>query len=319
MIQLFTGNRPLVLLLLPFIIGLLVILNLWSGYYEYAPTTNLGLWGDDFQLPQSLTLTLGPIFVLGNALLLNVLFNRNDFIDRNTYITSLIYVAYFSFYHAFYQMDRLSISHFLLILALFEVFKLAQNEKGNKTVFNAGFLVGLATTFHPALVLFFPFLYFMVIALRPILFREFSLLAVGFGVPLLYAVVFSLFQENEISIRLISTSTDYSKIQLDFLVTATLIIFTILVSFLALNKQSQKTSIRAKKLMRALFIFSAFCMLLGGLDYIFFGQIERFSLLFIPISFFLTFGLSIKAYQWLSSSLVYLILIYTVGKLFLTF
>ena len=71
--------------------------------------------------------------------------------------------------------------------------------------------------------------------------------------------------------------------------------------------------------MRALFIFSAFCMLLGGLDYIFFGQIERFSLLFIPISFFLTFGLSIKAYQWLSSSLVYLILIYTVGKLFLTF
>ncbi len=319
MLQWFTGNRPLVLFLLPVIIGLLVILNLWSGYYEYAPTTNLGIWGNDFSFPQWLTLTLGPVMVLVNALLLNSLFNRNDFIDRNTYITSLIYIAYFSFYHAFYQMDGLSISHFLLILTLFEVFKLAQNEKGNKAVFNAGFLVGLAATFHPAVLLFVPFLYFMVIALRPVIFRELCLMVGGFGVPLIYAFVYSMFNENEISMRLIKTSTDYAKIQIDFLVTAGLFLLTILVSFLSLNKQSQKTSIRAKKLMRALFILSTFCILLGSLDYIFYGQIERFSLLFIPVSFFLTFGLQSKTYQWLSSSLVYLMLIYSVAKLFLTF
>lgn len=319
MLQWFTGNRPLVLFLLPFIIGLLVILNLWSGYYEYAPTTNLGIWGNDFSFPQWLTLTLGPVMVLVNALLLNSLFNRNDFIDRNTYITSLIYIAYFSFYHAFYQMDGLSISHFLLILTLFEIFKLAQNEKGNKAVFNAGFLVGLAATFHPAILLFVPFLYFMVIVLRPVILREFCLMLIGFCVPLIYAFVYSMFYKNEISMRLIKTSTEYTKIQIDFLVTAGLFLLTILVSFLSLNKQSQKTSIRAKKLMRALFIFSSFCILLGSLGYIFYGQIERFSLLFIPVSFFLTFGLQSKTYQWLSSSLVYLMLIYSVGKLFLTF
>jgi len=319
MLQWFTGNRPLVLFLLPFIIGLLVILNLWSGYYEYAPTTNLGIWGNDFSFPQWLTLTLGPVMVLVNALLLNSLFNRNDFIDRNTYITSLIYIAYFSFYHAFYQMDGLSISHFLLILTLFEIFKLAQNEKGNKAVFNAGFLVGLAATFHPAILLFVPFLYFMVIVLRPVILREFCLMLIGFCVPLIYAFVYSMFYKNEINMRLIKTSTEYTKIQIDFLVTAGLFLLTILVSFLSLNKQSQKTSIRAKKLMRALFIFSSFCILLGSLGYIFYGQIERFSLLFIPVSFFLTFGLQSKTYQWLSSSLVYLMLIYSVGKLFLTF
>lgn len=319
MLQWFSGNRPIVLLLLPFIIGLFVVLNLWSGYYAYNPTTNLGLWGSDYQFPQALTLTLGPLFTFGNALLLNMLFNRNDFIDRNTYITSLIYVAYFGFYHAFYQLDGLSISHFLLILALYEIFKLAHNEKGNKAVFNAGFLVGLACTFHPAVLLFFPFLYFMVVALRPFLLREFILLLLGFAVPLLYASLFAWFQHKAIDMRLLQTSTNYTKIQIDFLVTATLFICTVIISFLSLNQQSQKTSIRSKKLMRALFIFTAFCLLIGSLDYVFFRQIERFSLLFIPVSFFLTFGLLSKTYQWLSRSLVYLILIYTVGKIFLTF
>ena len=319
MLNLFAGNRALVLLLLPLIVGVYVLLNLWSGYYEYAPATNLGIWGNDFSFPQWLTLTLGPIFVLGNALLLNMLFNRNDFIDRNTYITSLIYVAYFSFYHAFYQLDGLSISHFLLILALFELFKLIQNEKGNKPVFNAGFLVGLAATFHPAVLLFFPFLYFMVVAIRPFLLREFILLLLGFCVPLLYAFIFFWYQENQISMQLISSSTDYVKIQIDFLVTASLIILTVILSLLSLNQQSQKTSIRAKKLMRSLLIFTLFCFLLGALDYVSFGQIERFSLLFIPVSFFLTFGWQSKRYQWLSSTLVYLILIYGIVKYFFTF
>ena len=266
MLQWFTGNRPIVLLLLPLLIGVLVALNLWSGYYEYAATTNLGIWGSKFQFPQWLTLTLGPLFALGNAMLLNLLFNRNDFIDRNSYITSLIYIAYFAFYHAFYQMDGLSISHFLLILVLFEIFKLAQNESGNKAVFNAGFLAGLACTFHPAALLFFPFLYLMVVALRPFLLREFVLLVIGFGIPILYAFIFSWFQNNTMDMRLLKTSTNYNKIQIDFLVTAGLLICTVVVSFLALNQQSQKTSIRAKKLMRALVLFAIFSLVLGGLD-----------------------------------------------------
>lgn len=318
MLNWFTGNRAIVLLLLPVIVGLYVALNIWSGYQEYYLTTNLGFWGDDFTLPQWLTLTLGPVFALANALLINALFNRNDFIDRNTYITPLIYIVYFGCYHAFYQLDGLAISHTMLILALFEVFKLVQNEKGNKAVFNAGFLVGLASTFHPALLLFFPFLYFMVVAIRPFLFREFMLLIIGFAVPLLYELIFSWYMENPISMSIISWSEDQLKIRLDFFVIAGLFILTFLISLLSLNQQSQKTSIRTKKLLRALFIFTVFCLLVGTLDYMLYGQFARFSLLFIPVSFFLTFAWQSKQYQMFSSSLVYLVMIYTVAKVFFT-
>ncbi|MGJ8661187.1 MAG: DUF6427 family protein [Bacteroidota bacterium] len=317
MLKWFIGNRPIVLLLLPGIIGVFVISNLWSNYYEYSEFTNLGLWGDKFIFPRWLTLLMGPSFVLVNSIFLTNLFNKNSFIDRNTYITSLVYVTYFSFYHGFYQLDGLAISHTLLILTLFEVFKLQANEDGKKAVFNAGFFAGLAMTFHPALLLILPFLIVMVWVIRPFVLREFVLLLIGFLVPLIYAYAFYWFNNNEINMRLIAVSTDFTKLRTDFLVTAILFIFTVLLSLLAVNKQSQKTSIRAKRLMRVLLVFSICCILLGSLDYILFGQIERFSLLFIPVSFFLTFGLQIKSYRWLNSALLYLILAYSIGKLFL--
>jgi len=317
MLKWFIGNRPIVLLLLPVVIGIYVALNLWSNYYEYSEFTNLGVWGDKFALPSWLTLLLAPAFVLINAVFLTNLFNKNSFIDRNTYITSLIYIAYYSFYHGFYQLDGLAISHTLLILTLFEIFKLHVNEDGKKAMFNAGFFAGLAMTFHPALLLLLPFLLIMTLIVRHFVFREFILLLVGFFVPLIYAYAYYWFNDNEINMRLITISTNFKKLRIDFLVTAFLFIFTVLLSFLAVNKQSRKTSIRAKRLMRVLLVFSICCIGLGSLGYIFFGQIERFSLLFIPLSFFLTFGLQIKSYQWLNSALLYLILAYGIGKLFL--
>jgi hypothetical protein len=317
MLKWFIGNRPIVLLLLPVIIGLYVFLNLWSNYYVFSNYTNLGVWGDKFIFYSWLTLILGPSLVLINAIFITNLFNKNNFIDRNTYITSLVYVVYFSFYHSFYQLDGLTISHSLLILTLFELFKLQSNEDGKKSIFNAGFFAGLAMTFHPALVLFLPFLLFMVLVIRPFVLREIILLLVGFLVPLIYAYAFYWFNNNEINMRLVTVSTNISKLRVDFLVTAILFVLSVLLGLLALNKQSQKTSIRAKKLMRVLLLFSIYCLIIGSLDYIFFGQIERFSLILIPLSFFLTFGLQNKSYQWLSSALLYLILAYGIGKLFL--
>jgi hypothetical protein len=317
MLKWFIGNRPIALLLLPVIIGTYVVSNLWSNYYEYSKFTNLGVWGDKFVFQNWVTLILGPSLVLVNAIFLTNLFNKNSFIDRNTYITSLVYVAYFSFYHSFYQLDGLTISHTLLILTLFEIFKLHSHTDGKKSGFNAGFFAGLAMTFHPALLVFLPFLLFMVLVIRPFFLREIILLLIGFLVPLIYAYAYSWFNDHEINMRLIAFSTNNDKHRIDFFVSAILFVFTVLLSLLALNKQSQKTSIRAKKLMRILLIFSICCIFLGSLDFIFFGQIERFSIIFIPLSFFLTFGLQNKSYQWLNSALLYLILAYGIGKLFL--
>jgi hypothetical protein len=316
-IKWFIGNRPIVLLLLPIIIGCFVALNQISGYYTYSNSTNLGIWGDNFEFPYWFTLVLAPLLVLFNGITLSRLFNTNGLLDRNTYVSSLIYVVYFSFYHSFYQADGLLLSHVLMIMVLNQLFRLHQNEDGKKIVFNVGFLSGLAVTFHPALVVFLPFLYFSVVVVRPFLLRELLLLIVGFSVPLVYAVLFLWYFDSQITPQLIKTSTNYSQIQIDFLVTASLFILTVLLSLLALNKQSQKTSIRTKKLTRMLFWMSIASVILGLYDYISFGQIERFSLLLIPVSIFLTFGFTNKAYSYLTNGFFYLVLAYSILKLFL--
>lgn len=316
-IKWFVGNRPIALLLLPVIIGILVALNQWFGYYPYSNSTNLGIWGDHFQFPYWLTLILGPLLVLFNGIRLSRLFNSNGLLDRNTYISSVIYVVYFSFYHSFYQADGLLLSHVLLILVLFQLFDLHQNEDGKKAVFNSGFLLGLAVTFHPAIAVFIPFVYFSIVVVRPFLFREMLLLLVGTAVPLVYAFFYLWYFESQITLQLIKTSTEYYKIQIDFLVTAFLFIVTILLSFLALNKQSQKTSIRTKRLLRMLFWLTIGCALLGLYDYIAFGQIERFSLLLIPLSIFMSFAFTNKSYGYITNGFFYLVLAYCIVKLFL--
>jgi hypothetical protein len=320
-LKLFVGNRPIVLLFLPVIISIMVGINLFFDYYSYADTINLGLWGNGFEWPLWLTGILGPLLVLVNSILLSTLFNSHSLLDRNTYVTSLIYVIYFSYYHSFYQLDGLIIAHLFLIASLFQLFRLHQNEDGRKAVFNAGFFTGLAMTFHPASVVFFPFVYFSVVVIRPFLLRELGLLLAGFVVPLIYAFLNNYFfggwKESEITWRLLEYSTSYAKIQLDFLVTATLFVLTIILSFLALGGQAQSTGIRAKKLNRMLLWMSIASFILGSYDYIRFGQIERFSLLLIPVSVFLTFAFTSKRYQYITNGFFYLVLIYSLVKLFL--
>ncbi|MBU2019813.1 MAG: hypothetical protein KJ941_09215 [Bacteroidetes bacterium] len=317
MIKLFVGNRPIVLLLIPVIIGVLVVVNLFSDYYTYSEFTNLGMWGSSFQFPYGLTITIGPLLVLLNSTLLSRLFNSNGLLDKNTYITSLLYVVYFGFYHSFYQADGLLIAHTFLIATLYQLFKLHQNSDGRKNVFNAGFMAGVAITFHPASILFFPFIYFSVLVIRPFVLRELLLLVAGFLVPIIYGSIYLWFTSGEIDLQLLTDATGYEKKQIDFLVTAALFALSVLFSFLALSKQSQKTSIRTKKLNRVLLWVAISSLFLGLYDYIYFRQIERFSLTIIPLSIFLTFAFTNKSYFAFAKALFYIVLIYSILKLFL--
>lgn len=316
-IKLFVGNRPIVLLLLPLVVGALVALNQFSNYYTYSEFTNLGMWGSSFRFPSWLTISFGPLIVLTNSVLLSRLFNSNSLLDRNTYITSLLYVIYFGFYHSFYQADGLLVAHILLIGSLYQLFKLHQNTDGRKNVFNTGFMVGLAATFHPASLFFLPFVYFSILVIRQFIFRELLLLLSGFLVPIIYGSIYWSYSGKEIDLQLLTNATNYEKIQIDFLVTASLFAISVIISFFALRHQSQKTGIRIKKLNRILLWITISCLILGLYDFIYFRQIERFSLTIIPLSIFLTFAFTSKSYFLIAKALFFIVLMYSVLKLFL--
>ncbi len=316
MVKLFLSNRAIVQALLPILIAGYFVLGFYFGSIENTKTINLGVLGvikTNFYL--SVTINLLLIFV--NAFLLNFLFNKNGFYERNMYVSSLIYVVLMSFFESFYGLNGLVIAHTFFILAIYQLFKLQQNEDGRKHIFNAAFFAGVATIVHPPLIIIFPFLYFMVWTIRPFVWRESLLLGIGFSIPIIYGTVIYYLGGQLINLKLIRQPIIAEIGTLNFYVSLSSLVILIALSFAGISVKNKKISIRLKKLTRLIWFFVIIATILGAYDIFFFGQIERFSFFLIPISFFLPFAFTSKTWGGITEFLFYLAIIYSVIKFFI--
>ena len=317
MLKLFIGNRAGILFSLPIIILVYTLLNIQTNYYYQGTTINFGLWGEIKNTSGLLSIIFGGIFVLANALLINWIFNTNQFFEKNTYMPALLYVVLMSFYHSFYCIDGLLIAHTFLILFLAQMYKLVHNQDGRKVVFNGALLAGIALTFHPPMLVFVPLFALMILIIHPFVFREMLLFLTGLLIPLIYAVLFYIYSGHTLDFQLIKQAPNYEKKQLDFVVSASLFLLLFLFSLIGIAKKMQKSSIRLKKLVRILWLYVLISVILGAWDYYTYSQIERFSILMIPLSFFLTYSFTNKKNESISMFLFYLTLAYSFVNFFL--
>jgi asparagine N-glycosylation enzyme membrane subunit Stt3 len=112
-------------------------------------------------------------------------------------------------------------------------------------------------------------------------------------------------------------STNFQRQQFDFLVTLVIFLLSLILSFLSIQAYIRKSSIRLKKLTRVLWFMVIAGLLIGLIDFIAHNQIQRFSLIMIPLSFFLTFSYFHKTLSSLAIGLFYITLSYSVIKFFL--
>jgi hypothetical protein len=99
----------------------------------------------------------------------------------------------------------------------------------------------------------------------------------------------------------------------------TLIFFGILLALgtFSLRKRMIKSSIRLKKQIQIIWLTVFIAFSLGLIDFIYFHQIERFSLLMIPLSILLTYSFLHKSYGIFASVIFYLAIIYSIVKFFI--
>jgi hypothetical protein len=317
MVKLFLGNRTGVLLLIPFFMLGYFLLDQFTGYYPHNAETNSGMWGTSIPLTDSFLEISGAILVVINALAINMIYNANEFLERNSYMPSLLYVVMMSFYHATYSIDGLLVAHSFVIAMIYQLFLLRQNEDGRKRMFNGAFLAGCATTFHPPLVLLAPLLIIMARRIRPFVFREALLVILGMAIPLVYAGVYLWLSGSTIELKLIDKSTDYLSKQTDFLITSVLFTLLFLLSLASISSRMKTASIRLKKLTSMLWWLVLLGSIFGVADFFAFGQIERFSFLMIPLSFFLPFSFASQTFGGLATVLFYITFGYSCLKFFL--
>lgn len=317
MVKLFLGNRAGVLLFIPIIIGVYVFFNLITNQYAQETTVNLGLWGKTIAFSPVQSTFFASILICLNALLINWIYNTNQFLERNSYLSALLYIVLMSFYHSFYGVDGLLIAHTCIVIMLFQIFKLRQNEDGRRRVFNGALFAGLAASFHPPMVILFPFIMIMIWNIRPFIFRETILSLVGFIIPLIYSGIYLWYSGKRIELKILEQTTNYTNKQTDFLITAVLFTLLFLLSLIGIQGRIQKSSIRLKKNIRILYWLILVAIIFGVVDFIVFGQIERFSFLMIPLSFFLTFSFSNKIFGVMASVLFYLTMFYSLINFFI--
>jgi hypothetical protein len=317
MIRIFLGNQIYVLLLLPLFIGGYFTLNEFTTYCEILPEINLGFWGSYFIESNVWINYLSIGLLLINAFLANFLFNTNEFYDKNSYLISLLYILFMSFFHSFYQLDGVLISHTLLLTCLFQYFRFQNNSDGRKIAFNGAFLLGTAATFNPPLVIFFPIIWFMITRIRPFVFREILLASIGFILPIAYASFFVYYNYTQLHWNWYKLPSDFK--QNAIIVRSNMAMLTLigLLSLLTLRYKTSKSSLRFKKLLAILKLVLAVGVFVGFYEYFKDGNYEWISISVLPLTFFFPFSFFNKSSLLLAKLLFYALFIFSFVKFFI--
>lgn len=295
-IRLFLDNRVWVLLLLPLVLSLYLISFLFGfdDIYGLNKTTLSIVEPFLHQLPSAHILA-HFLMLLINALALNWVFNSYEFLEKNTYIISLLYVIFTSFFHNWGDPSWLFVAHLCGIFGFGVLFGIKPQQNAKKQAFNAGFLFGLSLFFETSFVLLLPIFLILLLILRGVQIRELLLLTIGYLLPLGFYVSLYFITKGALPNLPLPVSSFYRP---NWFETTCLAIIVALFGFslLGLRARLGKASLRLKKQTQILTVFMFLCALLGFATLFFWGQPALLSLLVLPFSFYF-------AYALLSSSL----------------
>ena len=315
MIKLFLGNKTYVLLLIPFFLVCYQMLNYYFEFVELVPNQHFGLWLENIELNAIIAVVLASLVVLLNSFGLNLLVNRNNFYERNTYLVALIYVVFMSLFECSYFLNSTLLLHSTIIFMIHQLFELNKREDGRKNIFNAFLFFAIGVTLCPIYIFLLPMLIVSVSVIRQLSFKEFLMVFSGFSIPFMY--YFSITYLNGSVWRPSLWSSHFEIPQKDFwFVTISLIVFLVLSLFSVVFKMRQ-AKIQTNKQIRSLIILILFFFLLSLYELISFQQIDHFSLLIIPMSVLLIFAFLSDTYGMAANVLFYVVIVYSVIKFFL--
>lgn len=317
MVKIFYGNRPYAFYIIALLVAGYAILNYLFPYHLPEENTRFGFWGDLIPQAEPFSMIFAPALVVINAILLNTTFNKHDFLGRNRYISSLLYITFLSYFHTFYFLDGFSIAQTFVILALRQNLKLNQNDDGRRTVFNVSFLLGVASSFYPLLLISIPFVFWMIWALRPFILRESILTLIGFIIPLLYSGAYQIYFDYSMDSADFSSNAIELNIQ-DITILVGLVFLLGLFSIKTYFLRLKVASIRLRKLFNIILMLLLFTIAFSILSYFLFNKKEALALVFIPAGFILTYAFGFKTQRLLPTITFYLIFLFSVGKFFVS-
>lgn len=250
------------------------------------------LWGTHGLLLSGsflLNFLLAQICLLAQAVWFNYLFHKADYHDGSSMIPALYFSLATSLIPQFNEFSIYLVIGFLLLMMFQTFLSITIKESTRLECFNAGVLGGILCILQVNFVLFLPFLFLILYAIKPFRFNEYLMLFFGILFPVYLAFSLSYVLDFFININIFHFSLfHFHKIfsqipdSINLLLTAVYLLF----SFISLRGIMYSTGFKRRKNLNMLIFFFVGIVLLillsGNLD------VTVFSLSFIPVSIFLT-------------------------------
>lgn len=270
MFKLFSGNHPVILFLLPVVSLVNLVLEFYFPTLIVAEKFHTNLWLIEPQIQFNWVLgLLAVVFLTLNGILVNSIFNRNEFYDKNTYLPSVLYVIIACLFPFSVLFNGEVLAHTFLILMIAQLFKLKQNEDGRAASFFSAFFLGVAITLNPIYIFMFPFLWMSIARIRPFKSREYALTLFGLVIPMLYLFyVNPAFYKN---VFVFDAKLEYKQID-GYLLWIPYVIVSILLvlSYKNILTRLPTSTIRYKRLLSVvIFVFLYALIIAVGTTYLF--------------------------------------------------
>jgi hypothetical protein len=129
------------------------------------------------------------LFVIGEAFLVNYIFNENEVLPKPSYLPALFYVLLISNNNSMLAFHPLLPANLFILLAIQRLLSSYRKDNAFSNAFDAGMFIAVATLFYFPYIVFFPLLGVALIILRPFNWREWVISFIGAVVPYFFVMV----------------------------------------------------------------------------------------------------------------------------------
>jgi hypothetical protein len=318
----FHSSQTLVLFFLPVVMGVFWVAGFLEPNLVLIDHTSLLFQSIEPENPY-LNKSIAFILILITGIQLNSVINRTDFFDKNTYLTSLLYVVFMSGVPQFQQMHPIVVSNLFWVLAFRRLLNIYGQVACKSEIFDASLFILIGALFnYPSgfFLILLPIVTLMVF--RPFVMKEYSmpmlaLLLVAvyvyvfqyvIGIPVLnLSEMFSFSSDSSISVTM--NWTHYVMYGFMFM--------AFLFSVYQIRQRLSRSSVRFRKLIQSMWAFIILVIGVIVLEHWYFTNDSVVLFLAVPLSVFYTFYFYHTQHRWAATILFYGVFILKVVNIYL--
>ncbi len=145
------------------------------------------------QFSRPVVFLTGLILLISQVFYLNHITNKYEVLYQPSHLPALIYIICMGLFPDFLCLHPMLFVNLILLVVLELLFSVYKSDTVLSTVFNAGFLLAIATLFYIPSVALFLLIWISLILLRPYAWRDWVISLIGFSIPFFFISVYYLY------------------------------------------------------------------------------------------------------------------------------